>query len=252
MKKGTFNKIIRFGNLILKLSTNHTSVAKEMLKLDTKDVKKYENDISKVGIKTSKVYLSLYFNEKNIIIQEFINGKTIQEYLDSNEFSIASKLKLFKNVIELYKLSLRNENLCLDWNLNNFIIENNEIYYIDYVPALYKDKIHNTNSERLEEYKLSLIDKKIQLAGIISYAIIPFFDNSKEELTNVYKIMKGCIEEILNIKIDFINNTEHVYLKKLAIIESYLNSNKSKQEFLKEYSSISMIKTANIRRRTNE
>ena len=73
MKKGTFNKIIRFGNIILKLSTEHTSIANEMLKLDTKDIKKYEQDIRDVGINTSKVYFSWYLNEK----YKFFDNKKI-------------------------------------------------------------------------------------------------------------------------------------------------------------------------------
>lgn len=35
MKKDTFNKIIRFGNIIIKLSTEHTSIVNEMLQFDS-------------------------------------------------------------------------------------------------------------------------------------------------------------------------------------------------------------------------
>ena len=56
VRKGTFNKIIRIGNIVLKLSTEHTSVAREMLKLDSQDIKQYETDIKNVGINTSQVF----------------------------------------------------------------------------------------------------------------------------------------------------------------------------------------------------
>lgn len=244
MKKGTFNKVIRFGNIILKLSTEHTSIANEMLKLDAKNIKKYEQDIRNVGINTSKVYFSCYLNEKNIILQQFIDGKTVQEYLDCEEISSKDKLILFKKIVEMYKLSLSNENLCLDWNLNNFIIQNNEIYYVDYVPALYKDKIKSVNSDMLRQYQLSLIDKQIQLAGIVTYAIVPFFDMVKNDLSEIYYSMKKIIETILNVNMRYETNAEHVYLKKLKILEDYLNTNMSKQTFLDMYNSISMVKTA--------
>ncbi len=244
MKKGTFNKIIRLGNVVLKLSTERNSISNEMLRLDAKDIKKYEGDIKNVGINTSKVYLSWHVNDKNIIIQEFINGKTVQEYLDSDDISSKDKLILFKRIIEMYKLSLSNVNLCLDWNLNNFIIKDDEIYYVDYVPALYKDKIKSVDSDILSQYQLSLVDKQIQLAGIVSYAIVPFFNESKDELMEVYHTMKKTIETILNVDMNSKDNLEHVYIKKLIIIEEYLNNSMDKQTFLKKYNSISMMKTA--------
>ena len=244
MKKGTFNKIIRFGNVILKLSTEHNSIANEMLKLDAKDIKKYEKDIRNVGINTSKVYLSWYLNEKNIILQQFIDGKTVQEYLDCEEISPKDKLILFKRIVEMYKLSLSNENLCLDWNLNNFIIQHNEVYYVDYVPALYKDKIKSVDSDMLRQYQLSLIDKQIQLSGIVTYAIVPFFDMSKEKLSEVYYSMKKTIETILNVDMNYKTNADHVYIKKLLVLEDYLNTNMNKKNFLEIYNSISMVKTA--------
>lgn len=244
MKKGTFNKIVRFGNLVLKLSTEHNSIATEMLKLDSKNVSRYEKDINQVGINTSKVYLSLKFNDKNLIIQEFIDGQTVQEYLDSNDVSSRAKLVIFKRIIEMYGMSLSNPNLCLDWNLNNFIIQNNDIYYVDYVPALYKNKINNVHSELLQEYQLSLIDKHVQLAGIVCHAIIPFFTSPKTELKEVYFSMKEMIEEILGVKMDYTSNFDHTYIKKMMLLEEYLTTNQDEHEFSEKYNSISMLKTA--------
>lgn len=246
MKKGTFNKIIKIGNIVLKFSTPHSSIAKEMLNLDSKNIKKYEADIKNVGIKTSKVYFYSSFQDKDLIIQEYIDGLTIQEYLDSDEFSPLDKLKVFKKIVEMYKMSLSDENLCLDWNLNNFILKNDDIYYIDYVPAFYKDQIKSVNSERLKQYQQSLIDTKIQMAGIISYAIVSFFDEEKQELKRVYEEMKKFSCEIL--KIDFSDvGSSHVYIKKLLILEDYLNSVIGKNQFLYDYNNISMTKTAKRR-----
>lgn len=243
MRKGTFNKIIRVGNIVFKLSLEHSSVAKEMLKLHSKNIKQYEGDIRDVGIKTSKVYFAYSIDDKNLIVQEFINGMTIQEYFDSDNVSSSDKLKVFKKVVEMYKLSLSNENLCLDWNLNNFVLNNNDIYYVDYVPALYKDKIQSINSNRLKQYQLSLLDKKIQMAGIISYAIMPFFNESKDNLYSIYNMMKQIIGEMLQVHFDR-DDIEHVYLQKLSLLEKYLTSDMEKDDFLNEYNSISMSKTA--------
>lgn len=249
MKQGTFNRIFKIGNLIIKLSKEHSSISKEIEMMGTNDIKKYESDIKATGVNTSKVYLYLKSKDKSLILQEYIAGPTLQEFFEDEKVSNVEKLKMFKALINLYKKVLKNNNLCLDWNLKNFIISNGKIVYIDYVPALYKDCIEQINSERLEEYKESYLDKQIQLAGIISYAIVPFFNESKSLLNDVYNSMINCIEEILNIRFENVNLPNHVYMKKITIILNYLNSYQSYEEFIKQYKSITMEKTV-IKKKT--
>ena len=151
---------------------------------------------------------------------------------------------MFRELIVLYSKTLRNDNLYLDWNLKNFIISKGNIYYIDYVPALYKNKIKELKSERLEQYKTSYLDRKVQLARIMSYAIVPFFNENKQELRKVFLCMMSCIEEILNIKYDDNYLTDHVYIKKINMIFNYLNSNQDYETFIEKYKFITMEKTA--------
>lgn len=127
---------------------------------------------------------------------------------------------MFRELIVLYSKTLRNDNLCLDWNLKNFIISKGNIYYIDYVPALYKNKIKELKSERLEQYKTSYLDRKVFLC------------------------MMSCIEEILNIKYDDNYLTDHVYIKKINMIFNCLNSNQDYETFIEKYKFITMEKTA--------
>lgn len=157
MKQGTFNRIFKIGNFIVKLSKEHSSVSREIAMMGSDDIKKYEKDINSVGVNTSKVYLHLKLKNKSLILQEYINGYTLQEYFESLEISILDKLKIFRELIVLYGKTMHNDNLCLDWNLKNFIISKGSIYYIDYVPALYKDKIKKLKSKRLEQYKASKV-----------------------------------------------------------------------------------------------
>lgn len=244
MKQGTFNRIFKVGNFIVKLSKEHSSVSEEIAMMGSDDIKKYEKDINSVGVKTSKVYLHLKLKNKSLILQEYIDGYTLQEYFESLEISNVEKLKMFRELIVLYGKTLQNDNLCLDWNLKNFIISDGNIYYIDYVPALYKNKIKELQSERLEQYKTSYLDRKIQLAGIMSYAIVPFFNENKQELRQVFLCMMSCIEEILNIKYDDNYLTDHVYIKKINMIFNYLNSNQDYETFIEQYKFITMEKTA--------
>lgn len=243
MKQGTFNKIFRIGNFIVKLSKEHSSISKEIAMMGSDDIKKYENDIKETGVSTSKVYLYLKLKNKSLILQEYIDGYTLQEFFENVEISNVDKLKMFRELIFLYRKTLKNDNLCLDWNLKNFIISNGEIIYIDYVPALYKDRIEQVSSKRLEQYKESYLDKQVQLAGIISYAIVPFLNEDKLLLNDVYNSMISCIEEILRIRFQNLNLPNHVYIKKMTIISEYLSNCQSYEEFIKQYRSISMEKT---------
>lgn len=248
MKQGTFNKIFKIGNFIVKLSKEHSSVSSEIAMMGSDDIKKYEKDISSVGVNTSKVYLYLKSKNKSLILQEYIDGYTLQEYFENVKISNLDKLKMFKELIVLYAKTLQNDNLCLDWNLKNFIISKGDIYYIDYVPAIYKDKIMKLKSERLEQYMTSYLDRKIQLAGIMSYAIVPFFNEDKEELKKIFLGMIKCVEEILKIKFNDNDLTNHIYMKKMNIIFNYISSNQDYESFIEQYKSISMKNTVVKRR----
>ena len=56
--------------------------------------------------------------------------------------------------------------------------------------------------------------------------------------------MKKTIETILKVDMNYKTNSDHVYIKKLLVLEDYLNTNMNKNDFLEIYNSISMVKTA--------
>ena len=64
MKQGIFNKIFKVGSLIIKISKEHSSITKEIAKMGSEDIKKYEKDIRETGVDTSKVYLNLKMKDK--------------------------------------------------------------------------------------------------------------------------------------------------------------------------------------------
>lgn len=69
MKQGTFNRIFKVGNFIVKLSKEHSTVSEEIAMMGSDNIKKYEKDINSVGVKTSKVYLRLKSKNKSLILQ---------------------------------------------------------------------------------------------------------------------------------------------------------------------------------------
>ena len=73
--------------------------------------------------------------EKEIIIKEFIDGKTIVEIIKDGEF----KEDYLKQVMEMQKIC-RNNNLNIDWYPTNFIVQSGMLYYIDYECNQYMDE----------------------------------------------------------------------------------------------------------------
>ena len=244
MESGTFSNVRKIGNYIIKVSKDDNLAKQIMEEMHSRNIYTYVRDINDVGIKTGNLYGYASIFDYNIIIQEFINGMTIQNYLGDNA-SIKNKLKVFRNFLLIYKKSKDNDNLCLDWNLKNFILSKDDIYYIDFIPCLYKDKIITSNSDNLYQYKESYLNSNIQVAGILGYATMPFINSlPKYDANAAYSEMKDMIDESTGICINdnLINNINHVYFYKISQIENYLKGNIEHNELLNNINSYSMTK----------
>ena len=73
--------------------------------------------------------------EGEIIIKEFIDGKTVVEIIKDKEF----KKDYLKQVMEMQEIC-RNNNLNIDWYPTNFIIKDGTLFYIDYECNEYMDE----------------------------------------------------------------------------------------------------------------
>ena len=96
------------------------------------ELRDYER-LSQIGIMSPKL---IYCDKENeIIIKEFIDGKTIVEIIKDGEF----KEDYLKQVMEMQKIC-RNNNLNIDWYPTNFIVQNGILYYVDYECNQYMDE----------------------------------------------------------------------------------------------------------------
>ena len=96
------------------------------------ELRDYER-LSQIGIMLPKL---IYCDKENeIIIKEFIDGKTIVEIIKDGEF----KEDYLKQVMEMQKIC-RNNNLNIDWYPTNFIVQNGTLYYVDYECNQYMDE----------------------------------------------------------------------------------------------------------------
>lgn len=237
MVSGTFNHIKKIGPFIIKISKKDELSKKLKETFDSKNVRLYKKDIQSVGIKTPIIILDLTLFDIDISIQEFIKGSTIQDFL-YKDYEISEKLKIIRQFLELYNNSKKNPDLCLDWNLKNFIIKD-DIYYIDFVPCLYLNKIKNIDIPQFEEYKKTYIDEQIQVLGIASYMLLAMFENvDKYNLINILESVTELFKQYTGI--DILNiDKEHVYSERLKLIVDYARNDLNYEDLttkIKKYS----------------
>ena len=245
MESGLFNNIIKVDNYVIKISKRDSEISNQvMTEMSSGTPEEYAMHINNVGIKTAKIQSSFMCDDYDILVQEYIEGKTIQQLLNDENIDINTKVRVFEKFIDLYKLSEKDSNLCLDLNMKNFILNNDEIYYVDLTPCLYKDKIMQSNSDNLSQYRESYLNKTIQLAGILGYAIMPLIKyKSKEEVQVVYNKFLDILKEKLDFDLNSCSNElNHVYFYKLSQIQEHINSNITYDDMVCNISNYSMEK----------
>ena len=236
MAHGTYSSGKKCGPFFIKKIkpiTKIEDIIYSNLNKDYKVAKKYVKDISQTGINCAK----LYYASKNIIIEKYISGYTVDQYINL-DIEDSDKIATIKRMLDLFKLSLKNNDLRIDWNLNNFILHNGQIILIDYVPSLYLSKLGSINCDITKDLYELYCNLDIQLAGIISYSIIPFLKYNKKKLKKIYLDIFTYADNIY--KID--KQKKHIFLDKLLLIENYLSSNMNKDKFINKYSNLSLSK----------
>lgn len=96
------------------------------------------NELKLLSIRTPELIFSSI--ENNYLIKEFINGKTGSQAIAENEISES----IFTTLLEIEK-SARLNGLNIDYFPSNFIINGNELYYIDYEINPYSEQWNFTN-----------------------------------------------------------------------------------------------------------
>lgn len=245
MESGLFNNIIKVDNYVIKISKRDSEISNQVMEeMSFGTPEEYAMHINNVGIKTAKIQSSFICDDYDILVQEYIEGETIQQLLNNENVDINVKIRVFEKFLDLYKLSEKDSNLCLDWNMKNFILNNDEIYYVDLTPCLYKNKIMQSKSDNLSQYRESYLNRNIQLAGILGYAIMPFVKyKSKEEVQIVYNKFLNILKEKLIFDLSKCSKEfNHVYFYKLLQIQEHINSNITYEEMVDNISSYSMEK----------
>lgn len=236
MRKGSYSEGRKFGFIFIKKIKPITKIEEVIyrgLNLEKKNIKKYFKDIRKLGIDCSNIY---YVSNK-ALIQKYIKGISVDEYINST-VSDEDKIKVIKRVLDLFNLSLNNSNIRIDWNLNNFILNNNKIVLVDFIPSLYVDKLDSINTEITKELYDLYNNLDIQMCGIIGYSMMPFLEYDIDKLKAIYK-------EIIDYsnKVYIINREKkHIFVERILLLEKYMEGNIEKEEFILKYKGLSLSK----------
>ena len=234
MRNGSYIKGIKKGPFFLKIITPRTKTEEKIyLKLNETPeiIKKYTRDIKMLNIKCAKNFRVT----KKRLIQEYIKGQTVDEYINDN-FDCDLKINMIKKVLDLFEKSLKNSNLRIDWNLKNFIIKNNDIILVDYVPSIYMENLNKIKEDSTMELYDLYFNLDIQLAGIIGYSICPFLELEKELFEKIYNEIYSYATSIYRIN----KTKEHVFIEKINLIDKYLNNKIDTEKFILKYKSMSL------------
>lgn len=223
MIKGTYTKTkIKNGLIFKKIKPN--SKAEKIIwnkLIENVDVNQYIKDISNyINIPSVCVY------EKSQVKQSFIFGLNIDEYLMKIDIKNDRVLKVFEELVKIYKNIRTNNTLTIDFNLMNFIVDKDDkIIYIDVTPPLYLKNI-KTLDDRFKSQRELFLNKPLQLISFVMYFIMPFIlkKNLKSQIKILFKKMLDIMKK-LDVIADFSKKYDHIFYKRKELFLEYLNRN---------------------------
>lgn len=136
------------------------------------------NGLYEIFVPTCEIYQS---NSKWFMSQKTIYGETLRNYI-TNCTDIQSIIEIFKfvlmDILQLYNNSLT---ICIDMNLENFIIKNNKIFLIDVIPPILLDKVQKDNIDNDLLYML-FCKRDYHLTAFLYYVLKSVILNKRLDL----------------------------------------------------------------------
>ena len=244
---GMFSNNIYIFNKIIKYSFQKKDVRDILFsKTNANSIQEYYEKTNQLEIKTAKIF-KIYnlFYKGILIIQERIRGFTLEETLMDSSITIEYKLKLIKIFFEIYTKFNMQDKYLLDWNLKNFIISENTLFFVDFTPVLIKEHILSLNQESLYQVKESYINEKVRLIGIFDYLLYCFIDIDKNDFEEVFKYLKKTYFFEYGLNLDELGEMDknHIYIKRCEQLLFYINNNITKDELKETFINLSMQNT---------
>ena len=227
MKTGSFNKVILLNHIVIKIENINSNFASNIkTTVDSLNYKKYYRDLKMIGINVAPLFINLNIFYKNIQIVKKVKGVTLQQFMENPNVKIKEKIKKIENLLLIYKKTL-NEDVCIDLNMQNFIISKNDLVYIDFIPSIYKSKIKKLN--HISNYLESYLEVNLAMCGLINYVLRSMLYLDRKRLIEVFMILISLINKTFGIEIDFRKNENCI------LLQDYMEGKLELKQYEKEY-----------------
>lgn len=237
-------------------SENEKLMSEKIFNTNNK-VNEYYNDLKNADILMPNLIQIYEKNAGIVIIQEFIKGYKLSDWIKQHitykkirgyEFYYKQLLVMQKKVYAY------DENMRIDFNLQNFIIKRNLLYLVDITPPLYIDidLVNNwsNKSEKLSNLLNLYYHLDWQMVAIIGYwlqGVIEMMNNFEEQERRLFlnALLNIFLSESNKYLVDYLNLPEftpdyfiakkkYPYHKKICLILEYLKEEISFEELLFE------------------
>ena len=271
---GSYTKSYKENNFIYKELNLYGITEKKIFKSlchtdPIESIYTYYYELLNIDFKVAKIHDIYYNNDGNLIIkQEWIEGITLEKYLDDNSKlyfinrDITQVTEIFKKIIHnnIYLYSC-NKDIRIDWNLRNFIIYENDLVIVDVVPPIYVSKLPKNNDFYMSILINLYVSTVTQIISILSYCVKPYITNSEfllesdrklllktlyDELEKI--ILESCVDNKfeLNSELELLRlvdtkiDKNKIYNLKIRALHKYLTNCINYNQMVEEFNSYSL------------
>lgn len=170
IKRGIIEKTVCFH------SDDEREMYYEIFRCSADKVCNYYKILNNAKVKMPKLIKCEEENNLCVVCQEYIDGVSMVEWIAENNIiqQLKSHLKYF-DILLGYQLDSyqKNENIRIDFNLNNFVLRNNELYLVDIMPPLFIDESVMRNRKKYNAKAAELVELyfniNYQIVSLIGY-----------------------------------------------------------------------------------
>lgn len=181
--------------------------------------------------------------------QRVIHSENVDDMLISlyqNYENNANKIiKIYDDVINLWELSHRQSDVYVDFNLRNFVYDDNKLTLIDLFPTIIEENIdrNSTNINVIRQIDL-WTDKYVNLGSMMCYFVQPLVDlneeGGKSKIKHIFEYMLKLTYEKTGLSVaqilDNLQGKSHPFAKRFINLCNYLfNENTEDDTFSKKF-----------------
>lgn len=233
MIKGTYTNTYFEGDLVHKSIEPDSNAERHIFGVlsDGVDINEY---ISKISQHVTLPKTCEFKDSR--VTQTVIDGPNVDEFLVNADADNPKVLEVYQELIKIYKKIKADDSLTIDFNMFNFIIndEDGKLVFVDVTPPLYLDKVKNLD-DRFKSQRELFMNKPLQLISFSMYYLLPFIykDCPKRDMKALfYGMVKVLAQE--GVLEDFNTKYDHMFSDRKNLFLRWLNGDVEnfKQQFV--------------------